>query len=88
LWGQCSGLKPSAADIAWLNEVGDPQGRGGTEWTVLGSDGDDVVPADSALAMSVPEGRKVRYADLEHSDYQRDATSQARIAQALAELNA
>jgi hypothetical protein len=88
LWGQCSGLKPGAADIAWLNEVGDPQGFGGTEWTVVGSDSDDVVPPDSALAMAVPEARKVRYPSLEHSDYQRDATSQARIAQALAEPNA
>ncbi len=86
-WGQCSQLKPGAGDLDWLATVPDPQGIGGTDWTVLGSTADDVVPDSSALAMGVPDARKVRYTDLEHSDYQSNATSQARTAVALAEVD-
>jgi pimeloyl-ACP methyl ester carboxylesterase len=88
LWGQCSGLKPGASEITWVKQDGNPQGVDGTEWTVLGSGADDVVPAASALAMFIPEARKVRYNGLEHSDYQSNATAQARVAKALAELDA
>lgn len=88
LWGQCSQLKPGASDLRWLATDGAPQGAGGTEWTVFGSDQDDVVPVDSALSMFVPAERKVRYADLEHSDYMHDGTTQARVARALAEPGA
>ena len=67
LWGQCSTMKPGATDIKWLNQNGNPQGAGGTEWTVFGSDADAVTPVDSALDMSVPDGRKVRYPDVPHT---------------------
>ena len=88
LWGQCSGLKPGATDINWVNGDGNPQGPGGTEWTVLGSTDDDTVPAASATYMFLPDNRKVVYSNLEHSDYMSNATSQARTSQALAEPNA
>ena len=88
LWGQCSQLKPGASDLDWLNTDGNPGGAQGTEWTAFGSNSDDVVPADSALFMSLPAEREIRYSSLEHSDYQQNATSQARIAKALAEQNA
>lgn len=87
LWGQCSQLKPGAGDLDWLATVPDPQGLGGTDWTVLGSTADDVVPDASALSMGVPDARKVRYTGLEHSDYQSNPTSQARTALALAEVD-
>ncbi|WCO66924.1 hypothetical protein PO878_20740 [Iamia majanohamensis] len=67
LWGQCSTLKPSASDIAWLNRNGNPQGVGGTDFTVIGSNGDWVVSASSATSMSVPSARKVVYADVPHT---------------------
>ncbi|MCU1356821.1 MAG: hypothetical protein JWM89_2239 [Acidimicrobiales bacterium] len=67
LWGQCSTMKPGATDIKWLNQNGNPQGDGGTEWTVFGSDADAVTPVDSALDMSVPDARKVRYPDVPHT---------------------
>jgi len=67
LWGQCATMKPGAADINWLNQQGDPQGSNGTEWTVVGSDADAVTPVDSALHMSVPAERKVRYSDVPHT---------------------
>ncbi len=86
LWGQCSQLKPGASDIEWLATVPNPQGLGGTDWTVLGSTTDDVVPESSALSMGVPDARKVLYTDIEHSDYQSNPTSQARTALALAEV--
>lgn len=88
LWGQCSGLKPSASEITWVKQDGNPQGVDGTDWTVVGSTADDVVPDESALAMMVPDARKVRYSSLEHSDYQGNATVQARVAKALAEVEA
>lgn len=87
LWGQCSQLKPGASDLNWLATVPNPQGFGGTDWTVLGSTADDVVPDSSALSMGVPDARKVRYTNLEHSDYQSNATAQARTALALAEVD-
>lgn len=87
LWGQCSQLKPGASDINWLATVPNPQGLGGTDWTVLGSTTDDVVPESSALSMGVPDARKVLYTDIEHSDYQSNPVSQARTALALAEVD-
>jgi hypothetical protein len=66
-WGQCATMKPGAADIQWVNTVGDPQGVKGTEWTVVGSDSDSVSLVDSALHMDVPEERKVRYPDVPHT---------------------
>lgn len=87
-WGQCSQLKPGAGDIAWVNQNGNPQGVEGTDWTVIGSTDDDTVPDESALHMTVPAARQVRYTTLEHGDYQRDATSITRIAKALAEAGA
>lgn len=88
LWGQCSQLKPGASDIKWLATNGNPQSAIATDWTVFGSNSDDTVPADSALTMSVPDARKVRYASLEHSDYMGNAAAQARTAKALAEVDA
>ncbi|MEZ5179252.1 MAG: hypothetical protein R2746_13510 [Acidimicrobiales bacterium] len=86
-WGQCSQLKPGASDINWLATVPNPQGLGGTDWTVLGSTDDDVVPSSSALSMGVPDDRKVLYTNIEHSDYQSTPASQARTALALAEVD-
>lgn len=88
LYGQCYQLKPGAEDIVWLNQNGNPQGAKGTEWTVLASTADDVTPAASGLYMSLPAAQKVTYTNLEHSDYQQNATSLARIAQALSDPGA
>lgn len=88
LWGQCAGLKPGSSELDWVRADGNPQGKGGTEWTVLGSTNDDVVPAASALDMGIPGDRKVQYGNLEHSDYQSNATSAARTADALARVGA
>lgn len=87
LWGQCAGLKPGATDIKWLAKNAAPQGVDGTEWTVFGSTNDDTVPWASALAMGVPDTRKIKYTNLEHSDYMGDPTCEARTAKALAELD-
>ena len=67
LWGQCSTMKPGAADIGWLNQEGNPQGLHGTEWTAFGSDADSVTPVDSALDISVPDARKVHLTDVPHT---------------------
>lgn len=88
LWGQCSQLKPGASDIKWLLTNGAPQGVGGTDWTAFGSTADDTVPDASALAIIVPDARKIRYTNVEHSDYMGNAAAQARAAKALAEVDA
>ncbi len=67
LWGQCHSLSPSSGDIAWLNQNGNPQGIHGTDFTVVGSDGDAVVPTASATHMTVPATNKVVYADVPHT---------------------
>jgi hypothetical protein len=67
LWGQCSSLKPGATDINWLNQNGNPQGRNGTEFTTIASNGDWVTPTASGLYMSIPSSNKVTYASVPHT---------------------
>ncbi len=67
LWGQCSTLKPGASDIQWLNRNLDPQGAGGTEWTVVGSDGDAVTPLASALYMGLAPERRIALSGVPHT---------------------
>ena len=67
LWGQCTSLKPGASDLSWLNQNGNPQGRNGTEFTAIGSDGDWVTPTASALYMSIPSTNKVTYSNVPHT---------------------
>lgn len=87
LWGQCSTLKPGAKDIQWLLRNGDPQGQGGTEWTVVGSTKDAVVPDMSATYMAILPNRKITYSDVPHTggdNYLGRTDVIARAAQALA----
>lgn len=84
LWGQCAGLKPGSSELNWVNADKNPQSPIGTEWTTFGSTNDDTVPAASSAFMDLPPEREVTYSNLEHSDYQNNATAQARIAEALA----
>lgn len=58
---QCATLARGHADIAWVNQNGNPQaqgGQGGTEWTNIGSEGDAVVDTASATSMSIPATQK------------------------------
>jgi hypothetical protein len=90
LWGQCAQLKPGSRDLNWLNLNGNPQGKNGTEFTVVGSNGDSVVPTSSAIYMSVPSGRKVVYSSVPHtgsSNYMKDNTVINRSASALVYVN-
>lgn len=59
LWGQCTSLKPGATDIQWLNQNGNPQGKYGTEFTTIASNGDWVTPTSSGLYMSLPSTNKL-----------------------------
>jgi hypothetical protein len=67
LWGQCTSLKPGATDIKWLNQNGNPQGRNGTEFTAVASNGDWVTPTASGLYMSIPSSNKVTYSSVPHT---------------------
>lgn len=86
LWGQCAGLKPGNADLDWLQEVGDPQGVGGTEWTAYGSSSDGVVPLASALTMELPPERLVALGGIGHSDYMGDVAVQGLVGESLARV--
>lgn len=86
-WGQCAGLKPGNADLRWLQEVGDPQSENGTEWTVVGSSSDGVVPLDSALLMEIPEERRIARDGVGHSDYTSDPAVQHLVGEALARID-
>lgn len=90
LWGQCSTLKPGAADIDWLVANGNPQGVGGTEWTAIGSKKDAVTPEASATYINVPAARKVIYSDVPHTgsdNYMGRADVVARAGEALAKID-
>lgn len=87
LWGQCASLKPGASEINWVNQNGNPQALGGTDFTVFGSTNDDVVPDESATHMSLPAQRVIVYSNLEHSDYMNDPATRVRTAKALAEVD-
>jgi pimeloyl-ACP methyl ester carboxylesterase len=64
---QCGDMRPGSAFLSWAYPS--PQSAQGTDWTLAGSEDDEVVSADSAIGMDA--GHKVRYASgtgLQHSD--------------------
>jgi hypothetical protein len=86
-WGQCATLKPGAADLDWLNLNRNPQGRNGTEFTTVGSNGDWVVPTSSAHYMTLPLSNEVTYCCTPHtgsSNYMHTASVITRAGNALA----
>lgn len=73
---QCVQMRPGSSFINYLNaSAQNPQGTGGTDWTLQGSDDDGIVSASSATSMTA--AHKVIYltsADVGHSDYYADTT--------------
>ena len=87
LWGQCTSLKPGATDINWLNQNGNPQGRYGTDWTNIASNGDWVCPTASGISMSIAASAKVVYSSVPHtgsSNYMGDTAVTTRAGVGLA----
>jgi hypothetical protein len=64
---QCQSMVQGSSDLDWLNQNGDPQGSAGTNWTVMGSNNDDVVPASSAVDMSVPANNSIVWDNISHT---------------------
>ena len=67
---QCRDMWPNSAFLVWCDD--NPQGDGGTDWTLFGADDDDVVPAPKAINMVA--GHKVVYHtggtyQVEHMDF-------------------
>ncbi len=90
LWGQCTSLKPGATDITWLNGNGNPQGKYGTEFTTIASNGDSVTPTASGLYMTIPSTNKVTYANVPHTgstNYMHNSAVVTRSGNALAYAN-
>ena len=70
---QCKQMSPTSQFVQDLKSVTfqDPQGYGGTDWTLMGSDEDERVSAESAMGMASEHG--VVYTDgVKHSDYYKD----------------
>lgn len=89
LWGQCATMKQGSTDLNWLNTNGNPQGRFGTDWTVVGSTGDGVVSVSSALYMSLPASNKTTFSGVSHtgsSNYMHTATVVTRTDTALSTI--
>ena len=69
-------MEPSSTLIAWLKTWGmNPQARGGTDWTNVGSHGDLIVRPDTATSMSAPH--RWRYTTspnwILHGDYMKSS---------------
>ncbi|WP_067487056.1 esterase/lipase family protein [Actinomadura hibisca] len=65
-WKQCSDVRPNSGFLKWAGQ--DPQGAGGTDWTLVGASDDDTITSGSATGMRARH--KVIYAagqGLEHS---------------------
>jgi pimeloyl-ACP methyl ester carboxylesterase len=65
--GQCSSLRPSSPDIAWLHRDGRPQGIAGTEFTVIASRADRITPSPSGLHMDIPASHKITNCCVAHA---------------------
>lgn len=90
LWGQCSSLKPGSTDLSWLNQNRNPQGRYGTEFTTVASNGDWVVPTSSAHYMTLPAANEVTYCCTSHTgsgNYMHTSTVITRAGDGLAYVN-
>jgi hypothetical protein len=73
---QCSQMRPGSSFVNWLaTYAANPQADGGTDWTTVGSDNDEIVSEGSAVSMNA--AHKVQYmasADVRHGDYYIDTT--------------
>ncbi len=73
---QCEQMRPGSSLVNWLAaNAPNPQGSGGTDWTVIGAYDDEIVSETSAISMSA--AHKIQYlesADVAHSDYYNDTT--------------
>ena len=77
-------MEPGSSLITWLkSSAQNPQGTGGTDWTVIGSHGDMIVQEDSATAMSV--AHRWRYTTsptwILHRDYTKSSSASTRAVQ-------
>jgi pimeloyl-ACP methyl ester carboxylesterase len=73
---QCRQMRPGSASLKWwAQKARNPQGTGGTDWTLMGSSGDQVVTAHSAVAqdssgnrtMDVPHRVYYTHPDVDHT---------------------
>jgi Ricin-type beta-trefoil lectin domain/Lipase (class 2) len=64
---ECNALKGGSAELAWLHLVGNPQGWHGTQWTLFGSDADNLVDYPSATFMSVPAANMYQFHGYNHN---------------------
>src|SRR5438445_446765 len=49
---QCSDLRPGSGFLKWLASYQNPQGKGGTDWTIIGAFDDTTVHAPSGVGMN------------------------------------
>jgi hypothetical protein len=69
---QCNDLRPGSGFLRWLASYQNPQGRGGTDWTVIGAFDDKTVHATSGAGMKAKHsvlytsGQGITHARLPH----------------------
>lgn len=70
-WVECHEMRPGSSFMSWLSANGqNPQATGGTDWTLMGSEDDQIVSASSAVGMTA--AHKVVYywwMGIDHVDY-------------------
>lgn len=67
---ECKQMRPSSSSMSWWSQKAqNPQGYGGTDWTIIGAYDDEVVSEDSAVSMSVPHRIKYSVPKIKHGDY-------------------
>jgi pimeloyl-ACP methyl ester carboxylesterase len=76
---QCDQMDPGSDFLDWMAQnAKNPQGRGGTQWTAMGSRHDERVPARSTVGMRAARKVIYRKPTIGHSDY-RDSNSTVRM---------
>jgi len=75
LWNQykqCSDLRPGSGFLKWLASYQNPQGRGGTDWTLIGAYEDSTVHVTSGVGMKAKHtvvylgGQSITHSKLPH----------------------
>ena len=76
---ECDQMDPGSSFLRWMAvNAKNPQGRGGTQWTAMGSTHDERVTARSTVGMGAAHKLIYRQPTIGHSDY-RNSNSTARI---------
>lgn len=72
-WLHCEQIRPGSTFLTNLPQ--NPQGAGGTDWSLVSSDSDAIVSAESGHGMYANHEAEYRWPDYGHSDYFYDVST-------------